>query len=102
MTLLSTGYKTMSFMSTGNTSMRFTSTGNGRSIALNNYKFALHIYGALLLPNIEVCSKFVQICNILGKFVILRYDKKFFIEYAKLAARIQQKSQVENLSKCSW
>ncbi len=38
----------------------------------------------------------------IGKFVILRYDKKFFIEYAKLAARIQQKSQVENLSKCSW
>jgi hypothetical protein len=63
MTLLSTGYKTMSFMSMGNTSMRYTSTGNGRSMAHNYNKFAPQIYGALLLPNIEVCRKFVQICS---------------------------------------
>jgi hypothetical protein len=49
-------------MSMGYTPMRHTSTGYSRNIAHNYYKFAPQIYGALLLPNIEVCSKFVQIC----------------------------------------
>jgi hypothetical protein len=50
-------------MSMGNTSMRYTSTGNGRSLAHNYYKIVLQIYGALLLPNIEISRKFVQICS---------------------------------------
>jgi hypothetical protein len=49
-------------MSMGYTPMRFTSTDNCRSIALIYHKFAPQIYGALLLPNIEVCSKILQIC----------------------------------------
>ncbi len=39
--------------------------------------------------------------QIIGKFVVLRNDKKF-IQYAKLAAREYSISQVENLPNLSW
>jgi hypothetical protein len=55
----------MVFTSTGYTYMRFTSTESCRSMAHKSYKFVLHIYGAILLREIEVRRIICLNCAIL-------------------------------------